>query len=97
MFSSFGFQTAAGSVQDYIRTNQLAVHSIREIGWITAILVFLAFFLGVQAGPLFDPYGHWLYRRRALASGLCMVPCDRLRSARLLRRRCHPDAGTTVD
>lgn len=94
------------------------------MGWITAVLVFLTLFLGIQVGPLFDRYGprmllicgslgstasyfllaectkywqfmlclsilggissaivttvaisvlsHWFYRRRALASGLCM-------------------------
>ncbi|CBF74711.1 hypothetical protein AN4098.2 [Aspergillus nidulans FGSC A4] len=125
MFPSFGFQTAIGSVQDYISTNQLARYSVRDVGWITAILVFLTLFLGVQVGPLFDRYGprtllvcgslasftsymllaecsrywhfilclsvlggtaaavittvsiavlsHWFYRRRALASGLCMA------------------------
>ncbi|KAL4747263.1 hypothetical protein BDW72DRAFT_17722 [Aspergillus terricola var. indicus] len=125
MFPSFGFQTAIGSVQDYISTNQLAGYSVRDVGWITAILVFLTLFLGVQVGPLFDRYGpgtmlicgslasftsymllakctqywhfilclsvlggaaaavittvsiavlsHWFYRRRALASGLCMA------------------------
>ncbi|KAH2115640.1 hypothetical protein KXW65_002373 [Aspergillus fumigatus] len=57
MFPSFGFQTAVGSVQDYISTNQLAEYSVRDVGWITAILVFLTLFLGVQVGPLFDRYG----------------------------------------
>lgn len=37
--------------------NQLADYSIRDVGWITAILVFLTLFLGVQVGPLFDRYG----------------------------------------
>ncbi|KAJ5247818.1 hypothetical protein N7468_002801 [Penicillium chermesinum] len=124
MFPSFGFQTAVGSVQDYISTHQLATYSVGDVGWITAVLVFLTLFLGVQVGPLFDRYGprlllvcgslasvvsyfllaectkywhfmlclsvlggmssavittiaisalsHWFYRRRALASGICM-------------------------
>ncbi|KAE8395818.1 major facilitator superfamily domain-containing protein [Aspergillus alliaceus] len=124
MFPSFGFQTAVGSVQDYISTHQLAEYTVRDVGWITAVLVFLTLFLGVQVGPLFDRYGprtllisgslasftsyillaqctkywhfmlclgvlggtsaavittvsiavlsHWFYRRRALASGICM-------------------------
>lgn len=115
---------AVGSVQDYISTHQLAAYSVRDVGWITAVLVFLTLFLGVQVGPLFDRYGprmllvcgflasvtsylllaectkywhfmlclsvlggissavittvsiavlsHWFYRRRALASGICM-------------------------
>lgn len=113
-----------GSVQDYISTHQLAAYTVRDVGWITAVLTFLTLFLGVQVGPLFDRYGprmllicgslasvlsylllaecseywhfmlclsilggissavvttvgiavlsHWFYRRRALASGLCM-------------------------
>ncbi|KAL3476634.1 major facilitator superfamily domain-containing protein [Aspergillus californicus] len=124
MFPSFGFQTAIGSVQDYLTLHQLANHSVSEIGWIAALLVFITLFMGVQIGPLFDRYGarllliggsvasvvsyiclaecskywhfilclsffsgaatavittvsiaalsHWFYRRRALASGLCM-------------------------
>ncbi|KAJ5921460.1 hypothetical protein N7466_009786 [Penicillium verhagenii] len=125
MFPSFGFQTAIGTVQDYISTHQLAEYSVSDVGWITAVLVFLTLFLGVQVGPLFDRYGprvliicgslanfacyillaqctqywhfmlclgvlggissavittvsisvlsHWFFRRRGLASGICMA------------------------
>ncbi|KAK2739394.1 hypothetical protein FQN55_009467 [Onygenales sp. PD_40] len=121
---SFGFQVAVGSVQDYMSTHQLAEYTVRDVGWITALFVFITLFLGVHVGPLFDRYGpryllmvgtsmsflsymllaecskywhfivsmgliggvacaivttvaisaisHWFYRRRALASGLCM-------------------------
>uniref|UniRef100_A0A093VSD0 Putative transporter MCH4 n=1 Tax=Talaromyces marneffei PM1 TaxID=1077442 RepID=A0A093VSD0_TALMA len=62
MFPSFGFQSAVGSVQDYISMHQLVEYSIRDVGWISAILVFLTQFLGVQ-----------FHRRRALPSGLCMA------------------------
>ncbi|KAL1968985.1 hypothetical protein VTN77DRAFT_819 [Rasamsonia byssochlamydoides] len=124
MIPSFGFQTAIGSIQDYISTHQLSQYSPRDVGWISAVLVFLTLFLGVQVGPLFDRYGprclllcgsaasfssymvlaqcykywhfmlclsicggiasaivttvsiavlsHWFYKRRALASGICM-------------------------
>ncbi|KAE8154689.1 major facilitator superfamily domain-containing protein [Aspergillus avenaceus] len=124
MLPSFGFQAAVGTVQDYISTHQLSDYTVRDVGWITAVLVFLTLFLGVQVGPLFDRYGprilltcgslasftsyillaqctkywhfmlclavlggisaavittvsiavlsHWFYRRRALASGICM-------------------------
>lgn len=62
-----------GSVQDYISTNQLAEYSVRDVGWITAILVFLTLFLGVQVGPLFDRYGPrillvWISRQHYLLS-----------------------------
>ncbi|KAL2869571.1 putative MFS monocarboxylate transporter [Aspergillus lucknowensis] len=125
MFPSFGFQTAIGTVQDYLTLNQLADYSVSDVGWIIAMLVFLTLFMGVQIGPLFDRYGprmllisgsiasfasyillsecteywhfmlclgvlggssaavvttvsiavlsHWFYRRRALASGICMA------------------------
>ncbi|KAJ5559556.1 hypothetical protein N7513_001955 [Penicillium frequentans] len=125
MFPSFGFQTAVGAVQDYISTHQLAEYSVSDVGWITAVLVFLTLFLGAQVGPLFDRYGprvliicgslanfacymllaqctqywhfilclgvlggvssalittisisvlsHWFFRRRGLASGICMA------------------------
>lgn len=46
-----------GSVQNYISTHQLADYTVRDVGWITAIFVFLTLFLGVQVGPLFDRYG----------------------------------------
>ena len=48
---------SVGSVQDYISTHQLSDHSVRDVGWITALFVFLTLFLGVQVGPLFDRYG----------------------------------------
>ncbi|ODM23145.1 hypothetical protein SI65_00734 [Aspergillus cristatus] len=57
MFGSFGFEAAVGTIQDYISTHQLSDYSVRDVGWITAIFVFLTLFLGVQVGPLFDRYG----------------------------------------
>lgn len=50
-------QDLVGAVQDYISTHQLSAYSVRDVGWITAVLVFLTLFLGVQVGPLFDRYG----------------------------------------
>lgn len=44
-------------MQDYINTHQLSDHTVGEVGWISAVLVFLTLFLGVQVGPLFDRYG----------------------------------------
>ncbi|OJJ53508.1 hypothetical protein ASPSYDRAFT_36443 [Aspergillus sydowii CBS 593.65] len=125
VFPSFGFQAGIGPVQDFLSQNQLAHYSVSQIGWITAMLLFLTLFFGVQVGPLFDRYGprmllvagslasfasyillaecseywhfmlclgifcgsaaavvttvsisvlsHWFYRRRALASGICMA------------------------
>lgn len=44
-------------MQNYISTHQLADYSIGDVGWISAVLVFLTLFLGSQVGPLFDRYG----------------------------------------
>lgn len=44
-------------MQDYISVHQLSAYTLRDVGWITALLVFLTLFLGVQIGPLFDRYG----------------------------------------
>ncbi|CAI7612962.1 unnamed protein product [Penicillium pancosmium] len=74
MFPSFGFQTAIGSVQDYISTHQLSEYSVSDVGWITAVLVFLTLFLGVQVGPLFDRYGsRSLIIGGSLANFLCYI------------------------
>lgn len=45
-----------GTVQDYLSQHQLAHYSVSQIGWITAMLLFLALFFGVRVGPLFDRY-----------------------------------------
>ncbi|OJJ89055.1 uncharacterized protein ASPGLDRAFT_40976 [Aspergillus glaucus CBS 516.65] len=50
MFGSFSFQASVGTIQDYISTHQLSDYSVRDVGWITAVLVFLTLFLG------FNPY-----------------------------------------
>jgi MFS family permease len=50
-------QETVGTVQDYIATHQLSAYTLSDVGWISAILVFLTLFLGVQVGPLFDRYG----------------------------------------
>ncbi|OJJ32594.1 hypothetical protein ASPWEDRAFT_42610 [Aspergillus wentii DTO 134E9] len=57
MIPSFGFQTAIGTIQDYVGTHQLSTYSTSDIGWIFAVLPFLTLFIGVQVGPLFDRYG----------------------------------------
>ncbi|KAJ5899464.1 hypothetical protein N7495_004208 [Penicillium taxi] len=72
IFLSFGFQTAAvRSVQEYINTHQLANYSVSDVGWITAVLVFLTLFLGVQVGPLLDHYGP---RVLMVCSGIANFP-----------------------
>ncbi|RAL09602.1 MFS general substrate transporter [Aspergillus homomorphus CBS 101889] len=55
MFPSFGFQAAVGAVQDCISLHQLSGYSVRDVGWIIAILVFLTLSLRVQP-PAFTSY-----------------------------------------
>ncbi|KUJ23902.1 MFS monocarboxylate transporter [Mollisia scopiformis] len=58
---TFGLISSVGLFQAYWQTDQLSSYTTRDIGWISAVNVFLNLFLGVQIGPLFDRYGpRWL-------------------------------------
>lgn len=58
---TFGLISSVGLFQAYWQTHQLSSYTTRDIGWISAVNVFLNLFLGVQIGPLFDRYGpRWL-------------------------------------
>jgi len=58
---TFGLISSVGLFQAYWQAHQLSSYTIRDIGWISAVNVFLNLFLGVQIGPLFDRYGpRWL-------------------------------------
>lgn len=58
---SFGFQSSIGLFQSYWLTHQLSSYSSSEVGWISAVNIFLTLFLGVQIGPMFDRWGpRWL-------------------------------------
>lgn len=58
---TFGLISSAGLFQSYWQNHQLSSYASRDVGWITAVNVFLNLFLGVQVGPLFDRYGpRWL-------------------------------------
>ena len=58
---TFGLISSVGLFQAYWQAHQLSTYTTRDIGWISAINVFLNLFLGVQIGPLFDRYGpRWL-------------------------------------
>lgn len=54
---TFGLMSSVGLLQSYWQTHQLSSYSTRDIGWISALNIFLNLFLGVQIGPLFDRYG----------------------------------------
>ncbi|MCJ1442910.1 MAG: hypothetical protein MMC23_003407 [Stictis urceolatum] len=61
MLSCFGLMNTIGTLQTYLSTHQLASYSPSAIGWIFSIYIFMAFFGGVQIGPIFDAKGpRWL-------------------------------------
>lgn len=61
MTAGFGLMNTVGTFQAYLSTHQLAQYSPSLLGWIFSIYIFLAFFCGVQIGPIFDAKGpRWL-------------------------------------
>ena len=54
---TFGLLSSVGLFQAYWQEHQLSAYTSRDIGWISAVNVFLNLFLGVQIGPLFDKHG----------------------------------------
>jgi len=61
IMGTFGLISSVGLFQSYWSLHQLSAYTSRDIGWISAVNVFLNLFLGVQVGPLFDRYGpRWL-------------------------------------
>ncbi|KAG8533775.1 uncharacterized protein KY384_001516 [Bacidia gigantensis] len=70
MTASFGLMNTIGTYQAYLSTHQLSHLDESTIGWIFSIYTFMAFFCGVQIGPVFDAKGP---RLLVLAGTLCMV------------------------
>ena len=61
MLAVFGLMNTVGTFQAYLSTHQLSSYSESTIGWIFSLYIFLAFFCGVQIGPVFDAKGpRWL-------------------------------------
>jgi hypothetical protein len=59
--ASLGLMNTIATFQTYVSAHQLAGRSQGEIGWIFGLHAFLAFFLGVYIGPVFDKHGpRWL-------------------------------------
>lgn len=56
-FGSMGLMNCLGIFQAYLSTNQLATYSSASISWIFGVYSFLAFFCGVEVGPMFDAKG----------------------------------------
>lgn len=70
MTASFGLMNTIGTFQAYISTHQLTSYSPSAVGWIFSLYVFLAFFCGVQIGPVFDAKGpRWI----VVAGTLCLL------------------------
>ncbi|CZR56066.1 related to monocarboxylate transporter [Phialocephala subalpina] len=71
---TFGLISSVGLFQAYWQTHQLSAYTTRDIGWISAVNVFLNLFLGVQIGPLFDRYGpRWLIFSGSVVYVLALV------------------------
>ncbi|PNS18486.1 Riboflavin transporter MCH5 [Sphaceloma murrayae] len=64
-----GIMNSVGTFQAYIANNQLRDYSEADIGWIFGLYAFLAFFGGVQVGPIFDTRGP----RLLIAAGSALV------------------------
>ncbi|KAF2751333.1 MFS monocarboxylate transporter-like protein [Sporormia fimetaria CBS 119925] len=53
----FGIMNTVGIFNDYLKQNDLKDYPESTVGWIFSIYVFLAFFCGIQIGPVFDAHG----------------------------------------
>ena len=70
MLAAFGLMNTIGVYQTYISTHQLSSYSDSAVGWIFGLYLFLAFFCGIQIGPVFDAKGpRWLI----LSGSVCLV------------------------
>ncbi|KAJ5673329.1 hypothetical protein N7507_002456 [Penicillium longicatenatum] len=56
-FSTIGMMNSLGIFQTYLEEHQPREYSSGKIGWILGIYSFLAFFSGIQVGPIFDAKG----------------------------------------
>lgn len=56
-FSTIGMMNSLGIFQTYLEEHQLREYSSGKIGWILGVFSFLAFFCGIQVGPIFDARG----------------------------------------
>ncbi len=61
MMATYGVIFSIGTFQTYLATHQLRAFSDRDVGWISAVNIFISMFLAVRCGPLFDRLGpRWL-------------------------------------
>lgn len=57
MTGGLGLLNSVASLQNYLATHQLKEYTEGTVSWIFSLQVFLAFFLGIQIGPVFDAFG----------------------------------------
>ena len=57
MLCCFGLMNTIGTFQAYIVQDQLSSYSAADVGWIFGLYLFVAYFSGIQTGPLFDAQG----------------------------------------
>ena len=70
MMCCFGLMNTIGTFQTYIVHNQLSSYSTSDVGWIFGLYLFLAYFSGIQTGPLFDAQGP---KMLMVAGSTCLV------------------------
>lgn len=74
LMASLGMMNTIGTYQSYISTHQLRDTSESALGWIFGIYAFLAFFCGLQIGPVFDALGpRWLVFAGSVILMLCQL------------------------
>lgn len=69
LMSALGMMNTIGTFQAYLSDNQLSDQTEQAVGWIFGVYAFLAFFCGIQIGPLFDAKGP----RIPVASGSVLI------------------------
>lgn len=57
MMGGLGLLNSVATLQAYISTHQLREFAESEVSWIFSIQAFIAFFAGIQIGPIFDAFG----------------------------------------
>ena len=70
MMCCFGLMNTIGIFQTYIVHNQLKSYGTSDVGWIFGLYLFLAYFSGIQTGPLFDAQGPKVLM---IAGSTCLV------------------------
>jgi len=60
-FTLFGLMNSIGAIESYVVSHQLKNVSVSTVSWIFSLYMFVALFLGLFVGPLYDSFGSmWL-------------------------------------